>query len=256
MHSGQSHTDPLCFRDAILGRANERPAWRGIRFRGRAEARTNSASGASQTGSDGTLGSLLTPNLRRLPPSLRHTRGSAATAVTSFGQGWVGITLGAFVNSVSAWLVLPFFTGALMKSKRGAALTGFLACGAEPAWYYLTAHFRGLSAGGNSVPFWLACAVLGGPVLGVAGRLWRSSPPRFHGLGAAVLSASFLGEGLWTYAHELHYYSDALLWVAIGLSLAVVLNRRGLRGLNWIAVTLPLALAGNVTLTIISSQPF
>lgn len=184
------------------------------------------------------------------------TAGAGVGCLTSFGQGWVGITLGAFVNSVSAWLVLPFFTGALMRSKRGAALTGFLACGAEPAGYYLTAHLRGLSAGGNSVPFWLACAVLGGPVLGVAGRLWRSSPPRFRGLGAAVPSASFLGEGLWTYAHELRYYSDALLWIAIGLGLGVVLNRRRLRELNWLALALPAALAGNVALTVISSQVF
>jgi hypothetical protein len=182
--------------------------------------------------------------------------GAGIGCLTSFGQGWVGITLIAFVNSVSAWLVLPFFAGSIMKSNRGAALTGFLACGSELVGYYLTALLRGLSAGGNIVLFWLACAVLGGTVLGMAGRLWRISPPRLHGLGAAVLSASFLGEGLWSYAHELRYYSDALLWITIGLGLAVVLNRGRLRDLNWLALTLPAALAGEAILTAISSQPF
>jgi len=90
----------------------------------------------------------------------------------------------------------------------------------------------------------------------VAGSLWRNSPVRLRGLGATVLAASFLGEGLWTYTHELRYYSDALLWVAIGLGLAIVLNRGRLRDLGWLVLTLPAALVGEVALTIISSQPF
>jgi Family of unknown function (DUF6518) len=182
--------------------------------------------------------------------------GAGIGCLTSFGQGWFDIALNAFVNSVSMWLVLPFFAGALMKSKRGAGLTGFLACGSQLVGYYLTAHIRGLPAGGNIVVFWLVCAVLGGTVFGVAGNLWRNSPSRFRGLGATVLTASFLGEGLWSYAHELRYYSDALLWIVIGVGLAVVLSRDRLRDLGWLALTLPAALVGEVALTIISSQPF
>lgn len=184
------------------------------------------------------------------------TVGAGIGSLTCFGQGWVGITLNAFVNSASAWLVLPFFAGALLKSKRAAALTGFLACGSELAGYYLTAHLRGLSAGGNIVLLWLACAALGGTAFGIAGTLWRSSSSRWHGLGPAALSAGFLGEGLWIYGHELRYYGDALLWITIGLGLAVVLNRHRLRDLSWLALTLPVALAGDVTLTVISSRLF
>jgi hypothetical protein len=182
--------------------------------------------------------------------------GAGLGSLTSFGQGWVGITLNAFVNSVSAWLVLPFFAGALMESGRRAALLGFLACGSELAGYYTTAHLRGLAAGGGIVIFWLACAALGGTLLGAAGNLWRSSAARLRGLGASVLAASFLSEGLWSYAHALHYYTAAVLWISIGLSLAVILNRGSWRDIGWLALTVPAALVGEVALTMISSQPF
>lgn len=182
--------------------------------------------------------------------------GAGVGCLTSFGQGWVGVTLNSFVNSVSAWLVVPFFAGALMPSARSAALTGFLACASQLVGYYLTVHARGLSAGGNVVIFWLVCAALGGTTFGVAGRVWRSSTLRLRGLGAAILAASFLGEGLWSYGHELRYYTSAILWMTIGLALAVVLSRGRLQELRWLALTVPAALLGEIALTTISRQPF
>lgn len=166
------------------------------------------------------------------------------------------MTLNPLVNSVSAWLVLPFFAGALMGSKRGAGVAGLLACGSEVAGYYLTAQLRGLGAGGNIVFFWLGCAVLGGTLFGIAGSLWRRSSSRLCGLGPAILASSFLGEGLWSYIHKLHYHTAAALWISIGLSLAGFLNQGRLRAFGWIALTLPAALLAEIALTTIASQPF
>jgi hypothetical protein len=160
------------------------------------------------------------------------------------------------VNSVSAWLVLPFFAGAFVRSMRGAGAGGFLACGSELVGYYLTADLRGLSTGGNIVIFWLACAVLGGPVFGIAGNLWRRSPSPLRGLGPAVVAASFLGEGLWSYTYKLHYYTAAALWITIGLGLVGILNQGRLQPFGWLALTLPAALLGEIALTTIASQPF
>lgn len=101
-----------------------------------------------------------------------------------------------------------------MVSRRGAAAAGLTTCGLQLVGYYVTAHVRGHSAGGAIVVFWAACAIAGGPIFGVAGHLWRTSPPRLKGLGAAVLAAAFLGEGLWSYLHELRYYATAALWIA------------------------------------------
>ena len=76
-----------------------------------------------------------------------------------------------------------------------------------------------------------------------------------RGLGAAILAAAFLAEGAWVYLHELHYYDTAALWIAIGALVALTMTG-ALRGLRWLAVTVPAALAGEVLLTQIYAQSF
>jgi hypothetical protein len=182
--------------------------------------------------------------------------GLAVGSLTSFGQGHLSGALDAFVNSASAWLVAPFIVGALMSSRRGAAAAGLITCGLQLVGYYVTAHLRGYPAGGAIVAFWAACAVVGGPIFGLAGQLWRTPPPRGRGLGAAILSAAFLSEGLWSYLHELRYYTTAALWIAIGAAVALSLGRGRLTDLRWLGLTVPLALAGEIVLTTIYRQSF
>jgi hypothetical protein len=143
-----------------------------------------------------------------------------------------------------------------MVSRRGAAAAGLSTCGLQLVGYYVTAHVRGHSAGGAIVVFWAACAIAGGPIFGVAGHLWRTSPPRLKGLGAAVLAAAFLGEGLWSYLHELRYYATAALWIAIGVAVALLGARGRLADLRWLGLTLPVALVGEIALTTIYRQTF
>lgn len=176
--------------------------------------------------------------------------GLAIGCLTSFGQAHLDGALNALVNSVGAWLVAPFFLGALMRTARGAVAAGLVACALQVVGYYVTAELRGFAAGGSIVVFWTACAVVGGPLLGLAGHHWRARP---DGLGATVLPAVFLAEGLWTYAHELGYYDTAALWLGIGALLAVVLGRRAFR---WFALTVPLGLAGAMLMSLVYSQAF
>jgi Family of unknown function (DUF6518) len=182
--------------------------------------------------------------------------GLAVGCLTSFGQGHLPGALDAFVNSASAWLVAPFVVGALMLTRWGAAGAGLTTCSLQLVEYYLTAQLRGHSPGGAIVAFWAACALLGGPVFGTAGHLWRNPPSRLRGLGAAVLASSFLAEGLWSYLHELHYDATAALWIAIGASIAILSARGRLTELRWIAVTLPIGLIGEIALTTIYRQSF
>jgi hypothetical protein len=77
-----------------------------------------------------------------------------------------------------------------------------------------------------------------------------------RGLGAAVLAAAFLSEGLWSYLHELHYYSTAALWIAIGTGIALLSGRARLADLRWLGVTLPAGLVGEILLTTIYRQSF
>jgi hypothetical protein len=183
------------------------------------------------------------------------TAGLGIGAATSFGQGHLSGALSPLVNSASAWLVAPFFFGSRMTSVRGAAAAGFAVCVLQLVGYSVTAELRGFSAGGTIVVFWTMCAVVGGPIFGAAGRLWRVHAEPLHSVGSAVLPAAFLAEGLWVYVHELRYWGAAALWLAIGALLALVMTR-GLRDRRWIVLTTAGGLAAEALLTQIYTQSF
>jgi hypothetical protein len=174
--------------------------------------------------------------------------GLAVGCVTSFGQTYLNGALNAFVNSASAWLIAPFAVGACMAGVGGAALAGLVVCALQLVGYDATAHLRGFAVSGSLLGFWGVCALVGGPVFGAGGRLWRGGRPGVRGVGAALLASAFVAEGAWLYAHELHYYATALIWVGIG-TLVAGFGLRGAREYRWLAVTLPLGLVGEVALT-------
>ena len=178
------------------------------------------------------------------PPSSWGSRSDAS----SFGQGYLGGALNAFVNSASAWLIAPFAFGAAMGTLRAAALTGLLVCVLQLVGYELSAELRGFASDPSLTLFWGTCAVIGGPVFGAGGHLLRAGPAALRGLGGALPASAFLAEGTWLYLHELHYYATAALWLGIGAFAAAFLLRRA-REYRWLALTLPLGLAGEVLLT-------
>jgi hypothetical protein len=184
------------------------------------------------------------------------TSGLIVGVLTSVGQTYLGGALSAFVNSASAWLVAPFIVGSRMTTERRAAAAGLVVCVLQLVGYCVMSELRGFSYGGGIVVFWTACGLIGGPVFGLAGRLWRTRTNGLRGLGAAVLAAAFLAEGAWVYLHELRSYDTAALWIAIGALVALTMTGGGLRGLRWIVVTVPAALAGEVLLTQIYAQSF
>ena len=185
--------------------------------------------------------------------SLAVVIGLAVGVLTSIGQTYLDGPPAAFVNSASAWLVAPFAVGATMRTRRGAAVAGLLVCLLQLVGYYATAQARGYPASHSLIVFWTACAVVGGPVFGAAGKLWRSGPLR--GLGAAVLPAAFLAEGLWVYLHELGYRATGALWLGIGAAIAIVVLRPP-RELRWLVLTVPAGLIAELALSRIYTQTF
>lgn len=180
--------------------------------------------------------------------------GIAVGSLTSVGQTYLDQPLNAFVNSASAWLVVPFAAGAWMATRRGAALAGLSVALAQLVGYYATAHARGYATGTSILAFWTACALVGGPVFGTAGQLWRRERQgSLRGLGMSILAAAFFAEGLWVYLHELHYYDTAALWIGIG-ALIVVALARGFKDLRWLALTVPAGLLAEVLLVLVYSQ--
>ncbi len=147
--------------------------------------------------------------------------GFVVGCVTSLAQGRPPGALDAFTNSASAWLILAFFVGRLMRALPGALAAGAATCLAELVGYYLTASVRGLGLGESStMALWVACALVGGPVLAVAGFWWRSGPTAVRQLAPLVLAACFAVEGA-RYAVVLDAPSKAMLWLTISLTIAL-----------------------------------
>jgi hypothetical protein len=185
--------------------------------------------------------------------------GLAVGAATSFGQGHLSSPWLALVNSASPWLVPSFAVGALERRPLPAAAAGLVTCLLEVVGYYVTTSLRGFSGGVSFEVFWTVCALVGGPLFGVAGCLWRSGSEWLRGLGAAVVPAAFLAEGLIGYGLNLHYTSSAALFVLLGLAFAVILGFPGRRlpGLaRWIVPALAVGVAAELLLDLVYSQTF
>lgn len=181
--------------------------------------------------------------------------GIVVGSLTSFGQAHLEGTLNPLVNSASAWLVVPFLVGALMRSPSSGALAGVLACSLQVVGYFVTSELRGFPASSSYVVFWAACAIVGGPLFGAGGQLWRSGHERLARPASALLPAVFLAEGIWVYGIVLGYVGSTVLWLAIGAALAVALPRRS-RALRWLPIATSVGVAGEVLLTQLLSRPF
>jgi hypothetical protein len=154
--------------------------------------------------------------------------GLAVGALTSFGQTALGGTwFAGLANAVSPWLVASFLAGALARRGWVAAVAGLLACAGEVAGYYLVADLRGFGVGAASVAVWVVSGVVGGPVFGWAGRLWRTAAGRWRGLGPALLAGCWLAEAVVTYAVVLGRGGDAAVFAVVAALLVPLLGRAG-----------------------------
>jgi hypothetical protein len=174
--------------------------------------------------------------------------GLAVGVLTSFGQGALSGAGNAFVNSASAWLVVPLMVGTLFDRARGAASAGLVCCLLQLIGYDITSALRGFAVSTSVDAFWGACALIGGPLFGIAGHLWRFGPATRRGLGPAALAAAFIAEGAWNYVHTLQRPVTGALWIGIGAVIAVA-GLRGGQGWRWLALTFPLGLIAEIALT-------
>lgn len=177
--------------------------------------------------------------------------GLAVGALTSFGQTLLGGSwFQGLANAVSPWLVASFLVGALARRGWVAAVAGLLACAAEVAGYYLVADLRGFAVGASSVAVWVVSGVVGGPVFGWAGRMWRTAEGRWRGLGPALLAACWLAEAVVTYAVALGYGGDAAVFAVVAAVLVVLLGRVGGQTravLRWLPAAAVVGAAGFAT---------
>ncbi|MBE2319401.1 hypothetical protein DVA67_025725 [Solirubrobacter sp. CPCC 204708] len=129
--------------------------------------------------------------------------GLAAGTLSGLGRLHLTGTPEQLANSLSTWLVVPFLLGAFAANWRRAATAGAVAgLGQLAGFYAVTGAFE--SAG--SVAFWVAGALGGGSLFGVAG----------HRRALLVLGRAFVIEGL---------VDTGPLWVATGVALGALSRR-------------------------------
>jgi len=179
-------------------------------------------------------------------------------AMTSVLQKYLDSPWQSLVNAASPWLAPAFAVGALQRRVSGAALAGLATCVFELVGYYVISAMRGFGAGGHGILlFWTGCALVGGPVFGAAGHLWRQD--RVRGLGASVLVASFLAEAVISYGWRLHYTSSAVLFAGLGVAAAVLLGLRGRQYASlcrWLLITFPAGAIAELILSLVYAQSF
>jgi hypothetical protein len=152
--------------------------------------------------------------------------GIAIGATTALVQPHLGPPWSALVNSASPWLLGGFAAGALATRRRVAVAAGLSALAVMVAAYYITAAAIELPVARYLGAFWLACALAGGPVSGLAGWAWRRGTGRARAYGAAFPPGTFIAEAIGAYGFRLHYQPAAALFLLIGVGLLFLLIRR------------------------------
>jgi Family of unknown function (DUF6518) len=152
--------------------------------------------------------------------------GIAIGAVTALVQPHLSAPWSALANSASPWLLGGFAAGALAARRRLAVAAGLSACAVMVAAYYATAAAMEMPVARYLGAFWLACAVAGGPVSGLAGWAWRRGRGRARAYGAAFPPGTFIAEAVGAYGFRLHYQPAVELFLLIGVALLLLLFRR------------------------------
>ena len=121
-------------------------------------------------------------------------------------------------NAISPWLLVAFLVGAAMPDRASAVVAGLATLVLALIGYYTTTQLRyGIGGGTNALIFWGLGAVVGRPVFGLAGSVWRTGEHRYRALALGLLAATLFAEG----GYHLLVLSEP--GVAVGFAIAGLL---------------------------------
>ncbi len=179
----------------------------------------------------GEAAPVLTTPFRR-PLSTPSSTGLALVAgllvgtLTNVLQGVLPDALQAVSNSGSVWSAAAFAAGAAVKVPgRVAVLAGTATEVGAVVGYYAYAELVRDGMGDLTYPlFWLALALVAGPIFGTAGAWWRAGDGRRRTAGPALLGAVFGMDALW-YEFALGYHGNAIAYGVTGALVPLLLGR-------------------------------
>lgn len=123
--------------------------------------------------------------------------GLATGVVTQLGQGLLPDGWSQAPNAISPWVLVAFLVGSAIESRPTAVVAGIATLVLALVGYYAMTELRfGIGGGTNALVFWGLGALVGGPVFGLAGYAWRTSPERrYRAAALGLLAAAFIAEG-------------------------------------------------------------
>ena len=123
------------------------------------------------------------------------------------------------------WLLAAFAAGSISKHRTIAALTGFATLLAMLLGYYWIGNLDGGAEIAHTFRFWLAIALVVGPVMGWAGWAWLGAIPMERVAAISILVGCLVAEGIffWSYGH----HTVPVAEVAIGLTAVLLLPGSG-----------------------------
>ena len=181
--------------------------------------------------------------------------------VTQVGQSVLPTGWSQAANAISPWLLVAFLAGSSMPSRASAITAGIVTLVLALVGYYATTQIRyGIGGGTGSLVFWGLGALTGGPVFGLAGRLWRTGTDLLRPIALGLLAAVAIAEGIY-HAVVLVEPSVGAGFVVGGLLVPLVLGRTwqdrirsyvaalpalGLGGLGYVAFTVIYGLTSRI----------
>ncbi len=149
--------------------------------------------------------------------------------LTAYAQGWLPERLGSLANSAGTWALVAFILSLLVAaSAPEAAAFGALSLIGLLAGYVVGAHMRDVPSSTTTVSFWVAAALVGGPVLGLSGYWIRYRRDLFAAAGVGIVSGVLIGEGIYGLTQIADTTYPPYWWgeIVVGLILLVIGARR------------------------------
>lgn len=159
--------------------------------------------------------------------------GLVVGALTAYGQGWLGDSVGSLANSAGPWSLAAFLVARSLGSHRLwlAVTTAVVTLAFSEIGYAAATVARGDSNSTSTIVFWLTAAVLAGPPLGLAAS-WSTRNGWRWAAGFGAIAGVLIGEGIYGWATlsdttDWRYWAtETAIGVVMALSVATVAWRR------------------------------
>jgi hypothetical protein len=170
--------------------------------------------------------------------------GLGTGVLTLLGQAVLDGDGNRLANSGAIWLTVAFGAGAAMASDRQALVAGLATLLMALVGYQAAASVAHAPMAASALVIWSTTALVGGPVLGLAGRRWRAGRGRERSVAIALLGAVYVAEGTNTLLSIPDLARAGWTEVIIGVGLPVLLGRDRAERTTALVLLAPLAFLG------------